>query len=101
MEYAKTDDFIYFDPPYDPVSKTSNFTSYTKETFGKIEQEKLKNTFDQLNSRNCKVMQSNSHSEYILELYKEYKIIPITAKRAINSDASKRGKIKEVLILNY
>jgi DNA adenine methylase len=101
LKYAKRDDFVYFDPPYHPLSDTANFTGYTKEKFGKKEQENLKRVFDELNERGCKVLLSNSYTDFILNLYKEYNILSVTAKRAINRDASKRGKIKELLISNY
>ena len=100
LEYAETDDFVYFDPPYHPLSETANFTSYTKDNFGKESQIKLQEVFKKLDDRGCKVMLSNSYNDYILDLYEGFKTITLTAKRAINSDASKRGKIKEILVLN-
>ena len=100
LMFAEKDDFIYFDPPYHPLSDTSSFTSYTKESFGKSAQIKLYDVFKELDERGCKLVLSNSYSEYILDLYKDYKIITLKAKRAINSDATKRGFIKEVVILN-
>ena len=101
LKYAKKDDFVYFDPPYDPLSDTANFTGYTKEKFGKKEQERLKRVFDELSERGCKVLLSNSYTDFILKLYKDYNISLVTAKRVINRDASKRGKIKEILVCNY
>jgi DNA adenine methylase len=59
-KFAKKDDFIYFDPPYQPLSKTSNFTGYTKENFSLKDQERLRDLFDEMNSRGCKLMLSNS-----------------------------------------
>lgn len=100
LDFAKKDDFIYFDPPYVPISDSANFTSYTKDNFDKDDQIKLYNTFKALDKRGCKVMLSNSYSDFILDLYKNYHINFLKAKRAINSDASKRGAIKEVLIMN-
>ena len=100
LKYAEKDDFVYFDPPYHPLSETANFTSYTKDSFGKDSQIKLLEVFKQLDERGCKVMLSNSYNEFILDLYEGFKIITLNAKRAINSDASKRGKIKEILVLN-
>ena len=100
LTFAEKDDFIYFDPPYHPLSDTSSFTSYTKESFGKSAQMNLYMVFKELDERGCKLVLSNSYSEYILDLYKDYKIITLKAKRAINSDATKRGFIKEVVILN-
>ncbi|TFG05222.1 MAG: DNA adenine methylase [Promethearchaeota archaeon] len=101
LELAKERDFIYFDPPYQPVSVTANFTSYTKAGFGETAQKKLFEVFQELDKRGCYVMLSNSDSKFILELYGNYKIVEIKAKRAINSDATKRGAINELLILNY
>lgn len=100
---AKKGDFIYFDPPYDPVSDTASFTGYDINGFNKDEQRRLKQVFDQLNAKGCNVMLSNSATDFILELYQDYKknIKIISATRNINSNAFKRGKIDEVLILNY
>jgi len=101
LEFAEREDFIYFDPPYQPVSGTANFTSYSKEGFGEAAQVALFEVFKELDSRGCKVMLSNSYTKFILDLYKEFRIITMKAKRAINSDATKRGEIKEALVLNY
>jgi DNA adenine methylase len=101
VNYAKRGDYVYFDPPYFPISRSANFTSYTKDNFGREMQQTLFKVFLQLDKKGCKVMLSNSHSSFILDLYSEYYINTLTASRAINSDASKRGKIKEVLITNY
>ena len=101
LAMAKPNDFIYFDPPYVHISDTANFTSYTKDDFGLDDQEKLAQTFDTLDKRGCYVLLSNSHCDYILNRYQKYEIVLVKAKPAINSDASKRGFIKEVLIKNY
>jgi len=101
LDYAEKDDFVYFDPPYYPISKTSSFTSYTKESFGKDSQNRLYNVFKSLNERGCKLMLSNSFNEYIKSLYQEYRIITLDARRAINCNAAKRGNINVLLILNY
>lgn len=101
VKYAKAGDFVYFDPPYVPLSKTANFTSYTKHNFGEADQQKLKEIIDTLTHKKVKTMLSNSDSEFIRDLYKEYSIQTVQATRAINSDASKRGAISEVVILNY
>lgn len=94
-------DFVYLDPPYDPISVTSSFTSYHKGGFDRDEQKRLKETVDDLTRRDCLVMLSNSNTEYVRELYKEYNVVTTTANRAINSNASKRGRVEEVLVLNY
>ena len=104
LKKAKKGDFIYFDPPYYPVSKTSSFTSYTKEAFLDREQAELRDTFVELHKRGCFVMLSNSDTPFINDIYSEPKGLRITkveAGRAINSDATKRGKITEVLVTNY
>lgn len=99
-DYAKEGDFVYFDPPYVPLSETASFTSYTRLKFDKSAQMKLHEVFVELDNRGCKLMLSNSHHKFILDLYKDFKIETLMATRAINCDAKKRGKIKEVLILN-
>ena len=104
LKKAKKGDFIYFDPPYYPVSKTASFTSYTSESFLDKEQIELRDTFVELHKRGCFVMLSNSDTPLINKIYSEPKGLRITkvqAGRAINSDASKRGKITEVLVTNY
>jgi len=104
LKKARKGDFIYFDPPYYPVSKTASFTSYTKEAFLDKEQTELRDTFAELHKRGCFVMLSNSDTPFINKIYSEIKGVRITkvqAGRAINSDASKRGKITEVLVTNY
>ena len=100
MDYAEKGDFVYLDPPYVPISESANFTSYTKENFGKNDQFKLFEVFKTLDERGCKVMLSNSYSEFILDLYKDYRINTLRAKRSINSDPNNRGEIKELLITN-
>jgi DNA adenine methylase len=104
LKKAKKGDFIYFDPPYYPISKTASFTSYTKEAFLEKEQIELRDAFLTLTKRGCFAMLSNSDTPFINKIYSGFKNVRITkvqAGRAINSDASKRGKITEVLITNY
>jgi DNA adenine methylase len=104
LDKAKKGDFVYFDPPYYPVSKTASFTSYTTDTFLEKEQTELRETFIELHERGCFVMLSNSDTSVINELYsniKDVKVSKVAAGRAINSNASKRGKISEVLVTNY
>ncbi len=100
LEYAEKNDLIYMDPPYIPISKSANFTSYTKDNFGPEDQQKLFSVFQQLDAKGCKILLNNSYCDFILDLYHEYRIETLMANRAINSDATKRGKIKEVLIMN-
>lgn len=96
---AKKGDFIYFDPPYD--SDKEIFTSYTETGFGKDEQKRLSDVFKELDRRGCYVMLSNHNTELINELYKDYHINVIEAKRNINANGKKRGKVEEVIITNY
>ena len=96
---AKKGDFIYFDPPYD--SDTSTFNSYTETGFDKDEQRRLAKVFKELDKRGCYVMLSNHNTKLINELYKDYNIHHIEAKRNINSNGKKRGKVEEVIITNY
>lgn len=93
--------FVYLDPPYDPVSDTSSFTGYNKGGFNREEQIRLKICCDSLNSRNIKFLLSNSCTNFIKDLYKEYSINIVSAKRLINSNGNKRRNIEEVLIRNY
>ena len=93
--------FVYLDPPYDPISDSSSFTGYTKGGFGREQQESLKETCDRLNKKNVKFMLSNSATEFIKNLYKDYTIRTIQAKRSVNSIASRRGFVDEVIVTNY
>lgn len=101
LKTAKKGDFVYFDPPYAAISKTSNFTGYNENGFGESEQIRLKELCDTLNKKEIKFLLSNSDCEFIRDLYKDYNIITIQAKRAINSNGNNRGLVSEVLIRNY
>jgi len=101
LKYVKKNDFVYFDPPYYPLSDTANFTSYTQNNFLENEQIELFKTFKTLSNRGVFVLESNSDTDFIKNLYKNYKIEKVLANRAINSKANKRGKITEILIRNY
>lgn len=94
---AKKGDFIYFDPPYYPLNKTSSFVSYT-DNFSANEQIRLYKLFKMLDSEGIKVLQSNSNTDFIKELYKDFEIIEVISKRAINCKGDKRGKITELII---
>ncbi|MDK4294926.1 DNA adenine methylase [Corynebacterium accolens] len=94
-------DFVYFDPPYDPVNVTSSFTGYQKGGFDRAEQERLKAVCDDLDARGVKFLLSNSATEFIRELYADFSIDTVAATRAINSVGSRRGKVDEVLVHNY
>ena len=99
---ARKGAFIYFDPPYHPISDTSSFTGYSMNGFGENEQIRLKKLCDKLSDRGCKILVSNSSATLIRELYCDprYKIEEVGASRAINAVGSKRGKVKELLIHN-
>lgn len=107
MDYAevlvqiKKGTFVYLDPPYDPVSDTSSFTGYAKGGFSKDDQIRLRTCCDDLNRRGIKFMLSNSATPFIKEQYAKYHITIVRAKRAINSVASKRGDVDEVVVRNY
>jgi DNA adenine methylase len=94
-------DFVYFDPPYHPISSTSRFTSYNRYGFSAQDQERLAWVFQQLARRGVPMMLSNSDCALIRELYQGFYLHPIQAPRAINSQANRRGKIGELLITSY
>jgi DNA adenine methylase len=98
---ARPGDFVYFDPPYVPLNATSNFTSYARDAFGEPEQRALAEVFRQLSVRGCKVMLSNSSAPCVYELYADFHVMRVQARRAINSKAGKRGLIDEVVVVNY
>ena len=99
LKQAKKGDFVYIDPPYDQIN--SSFTSYTLEGFDHNEQRRLAKVFKELSDRGVQVMLSNHNTDLIRELYKDYNIHVIEAKRNINSNGKKRGKVEEVIITNY
>lgn len=103
VEAAEAGDFVYFDPPYVPLSATSNFTGYDRRGFDAADQRRLADTIAALTRRNVRVMLSNSSADAVYDLYEGngYRLIPIQARRNINSKADKRGPVKELLILNY
>lgn len=90
--------FVYFDPPYMPITATSAFTGYTEEGFGYDEQVRLRNECAKLREHGIAFLQSNSYCKQILELYDGFEIKRVKAKRAINSRGNRRGEVDEVLI---
>lgn len=98
LEAATPADFVYFDPPYHPLSSTSSFTAYNRYSFGDQDQIRLRDVFATLAARGVPVMLSNSDCEWIRALYQDFSIHTITAARAINSKAQGRGRITEVLV---
>ena len=103
VEKVKKGDFVYFDPPYQPVSKTANFTSYTNGNFGLNDLKRLAKVSNQLTKKGVNVLLSNSSSKQVRELFssKDWEIFEIQANRAINSDSNKRTGHAELLIKNY
>lgn len=95
--------FVYFDPPYRPLSKTANFTSYSKNSFEDKEQLRLRDFFTLLHQKGAKLMLSNSYvqDDFLPREYQDYQIERVKASRSINSKGGKRGKIDELLIMNY
>ena len=93
--------FVYLDPPYDPVSDTASFTGYAKGGFSREEQIRLRECCDDLDKRGIKFMLSNSSTPFIRDQYNVYEITIVQAKRAVNSVASKRGNVDEVVVRNY
>lgn len=93
--------FVYLDPPYHPISENSNFTGYIQGGWNIYDQIDLKKVCDELNNKGVNFLLSNSSSEFIKDLYKDYKITSVKANRAINSNGADRGEVEEVLIKNY
>jgi DNA adenine methylase len=100
LELARPGDFVYLDPPYQPLSDTASFTSYTSTDFGAGDQQRLAVLFRQLDHLGCQVMLSNSSTDLIRELYDGYDQIPVHATRAISSRGDGRGAVPELLVVN-
>lgn len=99
---AQEGDFVYLDPPYVPLNKTSSFTSYTKEGFKDCDQRRIKDIIDSLDDRGVYVLMSNSSSDDVFDLYSpDYNVETVKVARKVNSKAHKRNKIDEFLIKNY
>jgi len=106
--YITKNSLIYFDPPYRPLTTTSSFTSYSKEDFGEEDQIRLANYYKELNKRGAYLILSNSdpknenpNDNFFDDLYKDFVIERVNAKRSINCDPKKRGEIKELIIRNF
>ena len=107
-KYIKKNSFVYFDPPYRPLNRTSSFTGYSKNGFFDCDQIRLAHFFKKMDDNGAYLMLSNSdpknkdvNDSFFDDLYKSYNIERIPAKRHINSNASKRGEINELIITNY
>jgi len=107
LKYADSETFIYYDPPYRPISKTSAFTAYSENDFNDAEQRRLKDVFVACNIKNALQMESNSDpTNYVFDpffdnLYSDFNIYRVNASRIINSKAEKRGAVRELVITNY
>ena len=106
--YISKDTFVYFDPPYRPLNQTSSFTQYSKDRFTDEEQERLAAFYAQCDARGASLMLSNSDpknidpdDEFFDDLYAGYHIDRVPARRTINCDGTKRGKIHEIIVTNY
>jgi DNA adenine methylase len=100
LDFARAGDLIYMDPPYHPLSATANFTSYTSADFCAEDQQRLARTFYDLDRKGCCAMLSNSCTPFVQELYARYDQVQLLAARPINSRASGRGAICELLVMN-
>jgi DNA adenine methylase len=98
---ARPGDFIYLDPPYEPLTRTANFTAYAQDGFTQRDQTRLRDLFRELDRRGSKLMLSNSDVPFIRELYRGYQIDQIMAARAVSCDPDKRGPVAELVIRNY
>ncbi len=94
-------DFVYFDPPYVPLTQTANFTSYSQKGFDETMQRELCSLCHRLNNRGVRFMLSNSSASLVLELYQPFNLEFVQASRSINSKGNRRGKVSEALVTNY
>ncbi len=98
---AKRGDLVYFDPPYHPVSETASFTAYSRGGFPERAQRELRDICARLTKRGVKTILSNSMTDFTRTLYKDYFFYRVFAKRVVNSNAERRGKVPEALITNF
>ena len=101
VESSQEGDFVYFDPPYIPLTPTASFTSYSKAGFGLNEQERLAKTMRTLTNRGVKVMMSNSDTELTRLVFSDFDLVTIEASRVISAKSSTRGNVSEVVARNY
>ncbi len=107
-KFVDNTSFVYLDPPYRPLNDTSSFTSYAKDGFSDTDQRRLAGFFKELDKKGAKIMLSNSDprnenpdDSFFDELYAEYTIERVPAKRSINCNGTRRGEINELIITNY
>ena len=98
---SESGDFVYLDPPYDPVSKSASFTAYSKGGFSSDDQLRVRDLCVELDCKGVKFLLSNASTEFINDIYSGFKVIEVGASRSINSNGAKRSKVKEVLVRNY
>lgn len=101
LKFTNSKSFVYLDPPYQPISQSSNFTGYVQGGWNYYDQVDLRNTCEELDKKGVKFLLSNSASPLIKDLYQKFDIITVKALRMVNSDSSKRGAVDELLIRNY
>lgn len=101
LKNAQSWDLVYFDPPYDTLTETANFTSYNESGFGRSMQIKLRDVFIELHNKGCKVMMSNHNTPFIREIYAGFHFEIVKARRNVNSKASGRGEVEEIVVMNY
>jgi DNA adenine methylase len=101
VEDARAGDFVYFDPPYVPVSPTANFTQYAAGRFGWHEQQELARVFGVLADRGVSVMLSNSDTPEVRALYRGFRVDGVAASRMVNSNPERRGKVAEIVVRSY
>jgi len=101
LKLANEKSFVYLDPPYHPISESSNFTGYIRGGWNMYDQIDLRVACDELDSKGIKFLLSNSSTDFIKDQYKKYKISAVKANRSINSIGTERGEIDELLIRNY
>lgn len=101
LEQAGSRSFVYFDPPYDPISDTASFTAYAKDGFGADDQRRLADVYAELDRRGTRVMLSNSDTPLIRKLYSRFHVRVVVARRAVNCRPERRGPVNEVIVTNF
>lgn len=101
LNTAKAWDFVYFDPPYDVLTDTANFTSYNESGFGRDMQVKLRDICVELDKKWVKFMMSNHNTDFIREIYDWFRFEIVKARRNVNRNADGRGEVEEIVVMNY
>lgn len=101
LEHARPGDFVYLDPPYEPLSKTSSFQAYTGGGFARADQQRLRDVFDELSRRGVFVMLSNSATSEVRALYRAWPVVEVLAPRSVNCAIARRGSVRELVVRNY